>query len=132
MITPKTFNPVFRHIIIGFILLALISASGCRTDGESTIKTGPQGTLQKTLDTVLEANIREDEPGLIIKIVRDGEVLYHRSIGMANVHTPVAIEDATSFRLASISKSFTALAIMKLYEQGKLCLKTRLLPTCLY
>ena len=123
MTTPQTVNHAFGHVIIGFILLVVISASGCRGNSESTIKTGLQDTLEKTLDKVLEANIRQDEPGLIIKIVRDGEVLYHRAIGMANVNSGVAIEDDTSFRLASISKTFTALAIMKLYEQGKLSLE---------
>lgn len=115
--------PKIFRLTKALLLFIVITIVGCQSDDKATIKTGPQDTLQKTLDTVLEANIQEDEPGLIIKLVRDGEVLYQRSIGMANVNTSEAIGDSTSIRLGSISKSFTALAIMKLYEQGKLTLE---------
>ena len=60
-------------------------------------------------------------PGLAIAIVRNGEVEYINGFGVANPDGDPVTPD-TPFLLASVSKSFTALAIMQLVEDGKLSL----------
>lgn len=60
-------------------------------------------------------------PGGSISVVKDGKVLFSKGYGYANLaaQTPVTA-DRTLFRVASLSKLFTATATMQLYEQGKL------------
>ena len=58
-------------------------------------------------------------PGLAVAIVRNGEVEYINGYGIANPNGDPVTPD-TSFLLASVSKSFTALAIMQLVEEGKI------------
>ncbi len=55
-----------------------------------------------------------------ILIGQKGRVLYRQSAGMADIITKEPITDTTAFQLASVSKQFTAVAVLQLYEQGKL------------
>jgi CubicO group peptidase (beta-lactamase class C family) len=61
-----------------------------------------------------------DEPGLALMVVKDGEVVYRRAHGVANVNTGVAITAESNFRLASVTKQMTALSVMLLSDQGLL------------
>lgn len=79
------------------------------------------GTLQERLDAVL-AEQDSSSAGVSVLVVKDGEIVYHKSAGMANRNAGIAINNQTGFRLASVSKSFTALAIMQLLEAGQLSL----------
>ena len=71
----------------------------------------------------LEAKIgqilnRHPAVGLAVGVVRNGRLDYFRGHGVANVATGRPITEDTVFRIASISKTFTAIAVMQLYEQG--------------
>lgn len=65
-----------------------------------------------------------DAVGLTIAIVEaDGKTVYEDTYGYADLDTKQPIDGDTIFGLASVTKSFTALAIMQLYEAGKLDLE---------
>ncbi|MEM9312368.1 MAG: serine hydrolase domain-containing protein [Pseudomonadota bacterium] len=68
------------------------------------------------------ANQRDNEPGLSVAISIDGELAYHGWAGQANLEHHVPIDADTRFAIASISKQFTAFAIMALVEEGTLSL----------
>jgi CubicO group peptidase (beta-lactamase class C family) len=59
-------------------------------------------------------------PGVIYAIVHDGKILHLKYQGYANIEKDIKVERDTRFRIASMSKSFTSLAIMKLSEEGKI------------
>ncbi len=60
-------------------------------------------------------------PGVVISVVKDGEVFFTKGYGYANVEKKIRVNaDKTLFRVASLSKLFTATAAMQLSEQGKL------------
>jgi CubicO group peptidase (beta-lactamase class C family) len=61
-----------------------------------------------------------DVPGASLLIVKDGVPLVRQGYGMANLEQHVAATPATNYRLASVSKQFTAAAILLLAEDGKL------------
>ncbi|MEL7044726.1 MAG: serine hydrolase domain-containing protein [Pseudomonadota bacterium] len=67
-----------------------------------------------------------DMPGAAVLVIRHGEKVLERGYGMANLESGSRIDAATNFRLASISKQFTATAIMLLVEDGLLSLDTEL------
>ncbi|MEL6822428.1 MAG: serine hydrolase domain-containing protein [Calditrichota bacterium] len=67
-----------------------------------------------------------DKPGAVVMVIQDGEAVFSRSYGMANVETGEKMTTAHSLRLASISKQFTASAILLLMERGKLDSSTTL------
>ena len=59
-------------------------------------------------------------PGAAVMVIRDGEVLHAAGYGFADLERRVPITPRTAFRLASVSKQFTAMAVMILAESGQL------------
>jgi len=83
------------------------------------------------VDRLLAAAGRADAPGAAVIAIRDGIVLKRGAFGLADLERGVPITTDTAFRLASVSKQFTAMAIMMLAEQGRLAYDdpiTRFLP----
>ena len=60
--------------------------------------------------------------GLAVVVVKKGEIVYTKNLGWQNVENQIPLSDNSIFRIASISKSFSATAIMQLVEQKKLSL----------
>jgi len=65
-------------------------------------------------------------PGASVLVLKEGEPRIRASYGMANLEAKIAVTPETNFRLASVSKQFTAAGILLLSEQGKLRLDDRL------
>lgn len=63
-----------------------------------------------------------DGPGCAMGVSRDGHVVYQNGYGMANLELDVPITTASIFHVASVSKQFTAMAVMLLVRDGKLSL----------
>lgn len=59
-------------------------------------------------------------------LFRDGEEIYQRSIGFADVEKDIYASGETVYRIGSISKTFTSAMVLKLVEEGKLELNTKL------
>jgi len=74
------------------------------------------------VDEVFSQWNRVDSPGCAVAVLHDGETIYSRGYGMADLSHAAAIVPATPFHVASVSKQFTAAAILLLEEQGKLSL----------
>ncbi|MEX0290211.1 MAG: serine hydrolase domain-containing protein, partial [Flavobacteriaceae bacterium] len=73
----------------------------------------------------LEAQKDYDQlPGISVAVVEDQEVLWSGAYGQANLEDDLDMETSTLCSICSISKLFTSIAIMKLYEEGKLRLDT--------
>ncbi|WP_343066427.1 serine hydrolase domain-containing protein [Heyndrickxia vini] len=59
-------------------------------------------------------------PGVAIAVSKNGEVIYQKGFGVKDLESMELVTPKTIFGIASVTKSFTALAIMKLEEEGKL------------
>lgn len=57
--------------------------------------------------------------GLAVGVVHNGKLVYTQGMGFANIEKERPIDMDTHFRIASISKTFTAIGLMQLWEQGK-------------
>jgi len=67
-------------------------------------------------------------PGGAVALVRDGRLIYARGFGYADVENRTPVRPDALFRIASVSKPITGVAIMKLVEEGKLQLDDRVAP----
>jgi CubicO group peptidase (beta-lactamase class C family) len=65
---------------------------------------------------------KNNMPAVAFGIVANGELVFSGAMGLANQETKVPATTRTLFRIASMSKSFTAMAILKLRDEGKLSL----------
>ena len=83
------------------------------------------------VDKLLADIYRPNETGATALIARNGTVIYKKALGMANLELNVPMQVDNVFRIGSISKQFTAVAILQLQEQGKLGLQddiTKFIP----
>ncbi len=78
------------------------------------------------IDQWLLSHFKPNEPGISAIVVQDGKTLYRAGYGAANVELDVPIRPEMVFRIGSITKQFTAAAILMLMERGKLALTDRL------
>jgi len=87
-----------------------------------------QESARQSLDEVapeidaLFARYQADQhiPGLVYGIVQDGKLVYLKGRGVQDVTTGTPVDGDTLFRIASMTKAFTALAVLNLRDQGKL------------
>lgn len=77
--------------------------------------------MQPPVDELMQA-YDGDVPGASVLVLRDGEPLLRRSYGLADLETGTRATPQTNYRLASVTKQFTAAAILLLAEDGKLSL----------
>ena len=78
---------------------------------------------EKEFEKDMEAYLAEiDAPGITCAVVKDNQVIYHHNFGVKDLATKEPVDDATLWRIASISKSFTATSLLQLVEQGKVSL----------
>ncbi len=77
-------------------------------------------SLAERLDATIGANYKATDPGVTVLVARDGQPLFRKAYGMASVEKKQALTPEMSLRLGSITKQFTAVAILMLAEDGKL------------
>lgn len=82
----------------------------------------PGDSLRIAVNRVFAAWSNTDGPGCAVGVSRDGNVVYQNGYGMANLELDVPITAASIFHVASVSKQFTAMAVMLLARDGKLSL----------
>jgi CubicO group peptidase (beta-lactamase class C family) len=76
--------------------------------------------LEKQLDSVISNGILQGEPGLALYVETNGKTIYNQGFGIADSETKKKIRPNTNFRLASVSKQFTAMCILLLEQDKKL------------
>ncbi len=82
----------------------------------------PNDSLRTNLDRVFSAWSSKDGPGCSVAASRDGKSVYEAGYGSANLEADVPITPASIFHAASVSKQFTAMAVLLLAREGKLSL----------
>ena len=81
---------------------------------------GLDPAMSAKIETIANEGMKKwNAPGLAIGIVKDGKLAWEGYFGYANIEKQQPVTETTAFRIGSISKTFTAVAIMQLVEQGK-------------
>src|SRR5205814_9477178 len=86
----------------------------------SACATGSGRDTRVTVDDLLTAYSGSSVPGASVVVIRDGQLIVRRAYGMADLEHRVLATPETDYRLASVSKQFTAMAVMLLVKDGKL------------
>ena len=88
--------------------------------------TGAQVPGMKSYDQVIPDFMRKYSiPGGAVAVMRDGKLIYARGFGYADVENKTPVQPDALFRIASVSKTLTSAAIMKLVEEGMLTIASR-------
>jgi CubicO group peptidase (beta-lactamase class C family) len=84
----------------------------------------PIQKVLETADATVEKTLKDyNLPGLGVGIVYQGQMIYAKGAGKANVAQNIPVTPDTVFRIASVSKTFAAVGLMQLWEQGKFALQ---------
>lgn len=76
--------------------------------------------LEQEVDAILSEQYEQNGPGATALIYKNEEVIYRKGFGYANLELGVKMQPEHVFEIGSITKQFTAIAILMLEEQGKL------------
>ena len=79
-------------------------------------------SLNKRIDSIFADYDKINSPGCALAILKDGKIVYKKGYGISNLDYNIAISPSSIFHVASLSKQFTAAAILLLSLQGKLSL----------
>ncbi len=90
----------------------------------------PAAKIQEIEAAIKEEMSKQGIPGISVAVVSEGRVRWSSGYGMADVENNVAANAETVYRLGSISKSLTAVAVMQLAEGGKLDLDAPVQKFC--
>jgi CubicO group peptidase (beta-lactamase class C family) len=108
------------NLLIRLFIIAIIFNS-CNVPNENVKVID----LEKDLDSMLQADFEKNQlVGMSVVVIGGGKTIFHGSYGYSNVAQQQKINNQTKYRIASISKTVTALAAMQLVEQKKIDLDT--------
>ena len=122
----------FGPFLIGALLIA-----GCSPSDAAPPSTGDYAPARFTdpdrvarltaampaVDSVFAAFMRDNHiPGIAYGVLIDGKLVHSGTLGLRNVGNKAPVDSASVFRIASMTKSFTALSILKLRDEGRISL----------
>jgi CubicO group peptidase (beta-lactamase class C family) len=112
------FRPLFTAVSKVLLILALTCASVHAQ------------TISHRINAMMAGWNQKDQPGMAALVIRNGKVVYRKAFGLADIDAHTRITPDTQFLLASVTKQFTAMAIMILAKQGKLRFDDSLAQFC--
>jgi CubicO group peptidase (beta-lactamase class C family) len=128
-------NRLQRHALASTVLgvaLALVSHLSAQSDA-ATMMTRVEGaqTGQRELDALTLAGVmqRFKVPGMSVAVIKDSAIHWAKGYGLADVESKRVVETNTLFQAASISKPVTAMAAVRLAQEGRLSLDAASIPS---
>ena len=112
-------------------VLVLLGAPAAQAGEAPAAAAQAAGPLAARIDAAIAPYYKADEPGATVIVVKDGKTVLRKGYGIADTAGMKPMSGEASMRLGSITKQFTAVAILMLAEEGKLALTddiTRFFP----
>ena len=96
-------------------VLLTLSAAG-------PLRAQPVSTMSARFDSLIDAEYKSDGPGGVAIVTKNGRIVYERAFGLANVELGVPMQRDALFSIGSITKQFTAVAVLQQVEKGTMSL----------
>jgi CubicO group peptidase (beta-lactamase class C family) len=111
----RGFQMTLRGALVALLAPALVSCTLVQIQAKAG------GRLGEQVDTVAKAEmLRGRVPGAAIAVLQNGSVLFMKAYGAANLELAVPVQTNSVFEIASLTKQFTAAAVLLLAHEGKL------------
>jgi CubicO group peptidase (beta-lactamase class C family) len=101
-------------------MAAMFPASSNSISGALLQEKMPSPEISQRMESVFSGIASSATPGFAVLVKKDGKIIFEHGYGIGDLRTNKAIDTRTNFRLASLTKQFTAMAIMLLVHDGKL------------
>lgn len=113
-------NNVFHfwrlHTLPALATAIVMAAAAISVEAQTTLSPAQL----KSIDQMLTDYFPQDEPGAVAILAKDGEILYHKAFGLANLEFQIPMELKSKFIIGSTSKPIVSAAILRLADQGLL------------
>jgi serine beta-lactamase-like protein LACTB len=123
LLHPTTSRPL--SFFLAALLISIASLSAAAQD--KTLSPEKRAQIEKAVSAFMTAN---SVPGVSIAVVENGQPVWSAGFGMSDLEDSAPATSSTLYRLGSISKPITAVAILQLYERGKLDLDAPVQKYC--
>jgi CubicO group peptidase (beta-lactamase class C family) len=101
-----------KNIIIGLLLLVTVS-----------VQAQNKKKLAVAIDSIMNNYASNDKPGASVLVYQNDKIVFENGYGVNNINTHDPIKPSTNFRLASVTKQFTAMSILLLEKKHQLSLE---------
>lgn len=106
-------------LLTGWIISMVLTAISCGPDAGHQMNS--RGDRQVWIDTLFQAAVNNREiPGAVVCILIDNQVVWNKAYGWKNIETQAKLREDDIFRMASMTKALTAVAVLQLVERGRL------------
>ncbi|MEK0423229.1 MAG: hypothetical protein RLZ95_1139 [Bacteroidota bacterium] len=106
-----------KKLVIGILLITISICVNAQSKKE----------IAKSIDTIMSRYNNASAPGASVLVYHKNKIVFKKGYGISNIETGLPIETNTNFRLASVTKQFTAMAILLLEKRRKLSLNDSLI-----
>jgi CubicO group peptidase (beta-lactamase class C family) len=111
----------------GVLIVWCAALASAQTEAPASVAPLDGAALKPKIEQYLDAQAHVNRFGGAVLVARNGEVLFSKGYGPANAEWDIPNTPETKFRLGSITKQFTATAVLRLQEQKKLSVQD---PVC--
>lgn len=126
-----------KHFLLGslknsfILLILLVTYSSCKKSGEDPPNVIPttQQDIAAVDNAITSFMSTYNIPGASLAVSKNGKLVYVKGLGKANTSTGELVTPSHRFRLASVSKTYTGVAILKLAQEGKLNIDSKVFGT---
>lgn len=112
----------YSNRLICIALWVMISLSACSESDAPAVPEPEEESMEQVDDLIYQFMREENVPGATLAVAYNGRLVYARGYGFADAQQGERMEVTTRSRISSISKTVTAITILKLIEEGKLSL----------
>lgn len=116
-----------------FVLCLLVLCSAARAEAQQAAQQSAALPAEKVrqIEALVNAEMAKQKiPGMSVAVVADRQVRWSAGFGMQDLENNIAAKSATVYRLGSISKPITAVAVMQLFERGRVDLDAPVQKYC--
>lgn len=119
---------MYKTVTIALILSLTVLQSCSNNKFKQNIEVNnTTSSFKEKVDSIVINKMNQyNIPGISIGLISDGSIIYNKGYGIKNIKTKDIVSESTIFHTASISKLFTAVAIMKLIQQKKITINDKL------
>ena len=111
---------IYENMKNTLLLLTMLLFFSCKDNELQKFNVSSEKWIQE-LDGYSNSLINENElPGLVVMVKKRDKQIFHKSYGYSDVEKKIELDKNSIFRIASITKTITALGILKLMEDGEL------------
>lgn len=123
-------HTLLRTVAATAMLLLAVGCGGSNNNAPlpaASTQVGSGQTANAKVDDYVQSELkRQNIPGLALVVQQDGKVVYAKGYGYANLEQAIPATTEQRFHVGSISKQFTAAAVMLLVEEGKMALDDKI------